>query len=439
MQSDLLKLAETLQRLFTEGVEALNRQLGFVQRQRLLAAGFLVRLLVFGWIGRPHRSFVELAEQAQVSAQALQQRLTDQAVALFQALLREALTHVFTARRPLIPLLQRFTAIEVHDATQLALPPSLAATCPACGGLDGQRGQASWKLPVRFDVLRGGLQPFELVAGKTSDRSAVAEPLTYVRAGMLYLADLGYFCLGRLREVVQREAHYVTRLPARVTVTGTDGPGQLVGRWLQQQRGDVVDTPVRIGEHGQLATRLVALRLPEAVAAARRRRRRAKSRKQRRPVSVNQLALCDWWVGITDLPAPALSVEEIRALYGLRWQVELLFKHWKQAGGLGCLHGRTAASVQVEYLAKLLGVVVTHWQALLAGGPLEGKNRLAIHRQVCAACDKLAAVLGAEGERSAVVAILEELAATLKRLRRRPRRKKTPSTRQRLYGKRVRA
>jgi hypothetical protein len=117
-------------------------------------------------------------------------------------------------------------------------------------------------------------------------------------------------------------------------------------------------------------------------------------------------------------------------LYGLRWQVELLFKHWKQVGGLGSIHGRTAASVQVEYLAKLLGVIVTHWQALLAGGPLEGKNRMAVQRLAKAACTELEKVLKAQGDLADWEAILADLAKAFQRLR---RRQKALTTRQKLY------
>jgi hypothetical protein len=439
MDGDHRKLGRALQALFTEGADALNEKIGWVERQRRFSCRSLVALLVFGWIDRPRRPFADLAMQAGVSVQALQQRLTEKAVAFFKALLQEALKISLTGRRPLIPLVRRFSGIQVHDATQLSLPASLAADYPACGGLDGQRGKAGWKLLIRFDLLTGGLLPFEVLPGKTSDRTALVEPLAELRAGMLYLADLGFFGLERLRQVVQQQAHYITRLPARVAVTGADEIGRMVGEWLRHRSADILDEWVWIGERRELRTRLVAFRLPEAVAAERRRKLRAKSRKRGRDVSMNQLALCDWWVGVTDLSAEECSVEEIRTLYGLRWQVELLFKHWKQAVGLGVVRGRTAHSVQVEYLAKLVGAVVTHCQALLSGGPLEGKNRQAIHRLVCAACTQLAAALATEAALDELITIMEHLAHSLQRLHRRPRRKRTASTRQRLYGKRVAA
>jgi len=437
MSGDFPKLATTLQWLFGAFVDQTNERVGWVQRQRKLDASAFVHLLVFSWIGHPQRCFAALAMKAGISVQALQQRCNDRAVPLFRAVFDEAVRTVISAPPPLIPLVRRFPGIVVDDSTQLTLPPSLEEFFPACGGLDGKRGKASWKLLIRYDVSTGQLEPFDLLPGKTSDRDLEQHPIRSLRAGMLYLADLGYFSLERLRQVRQSQAHYITRLPARLQITGANGKPALLGEWLHSRSEDRIDEEVRLGRHGEWATRLVALRVPASVAAERRRQLRAKSRKRGRVVSANQEALCDWWVAATDLGASELTADEVRTLYRLRWQVELLFKHWKQAGGLGTIHGRSAASVQVEYLAKLIGIVVTHWQELLAGGPLSGKNRAAVHRRVVEACERIAEQLAHDGGAEEIIRILEELAQWLKRLRPRPRRKKAPSARQLLYGKMV--
>ncbi len=440
MDGTVVRLAQGLQSLFGSIAESHNQQIGWIQRRRSLSAAGWVLLLVFGWVGHRWRHFAELAQLAGVTAQGLQQRLTDKAVQLFQAVCHEAMQQVFLSHRPLIPLLCRFRGIVIEDATQLPLPASLADRYPACGGLDGQRGRAGWKWLIRYDVLTGRLDPFTCLPGKTSERDADAQPAGAWQAGLLYLADLGYFAVARLRQILAAQAHYITRLPARVWVQGGgDDRGALVGLWLSRQVGPALDQSIRLGKTDGLTTRLVALRLPAAVAAERRRKLQAKDRQRGRTSSANQLALCDWWVAATDLPSTTFSVAQVQTLYRLRWQVELLFKHWKQAGGLGVIHGRTAASVQVEYLAKLLGVLVTHWQQLLGGGPLEGKNRMAMHRLVCAACGRIAAALRGPGALPVLIGILQELAVALTKLRRRSRRTKAPSSRQRVYGKRVTA
>lgn len=440
MNGDFRRLGITLQRLFGDFIEQTNQAVGWVKRKRKLSATQLATLLVFGWIGAHDACFAAMALHMKISPQALQQRLTAPAVQLFRALLDEALRNVFTSRPALIPLVRRFTGIVIDDSTQLALPAAMADTYPACGGLDGTKGKAGLKLLIRYDVVTGALAPFDLLPGKTSDRDLRINPLSQLKAGMLYLADLGYFSLERLRQVLHANAHYITRLPARLQVRDQEGSsGTMIGLWLKNRPETQIDAAIWMGERERLKTRLVALRVPEAVAAERRRKLQAKSRKRGRTVSDNQLALCDWWVGVTDLSAAQLSADEMRTLYGLRWQVELLFKHWKQASGLGQVHGEKPESVQVEYLAKLVGVIVKHWQELLGGGPLEGRNRMTVHRLVCHACHRVQEVLEAGHSLETLVAIFEELANALSKVPRRPRRKKAATTRQKLFGKRLAA
>src|SRR5262249_28717415 len=55
----------------------------------------------------------------------------------------------------------------------------------------------------------------------------------------------------------------------------------------------------------------------------------------------------------------------------LRWQIELLFRLWKDEGQVDQTRGRKPERVLCELLAKLLGQVVQHWATLLAGSPLE--------------------------------------------------------------------
>jgi hypothetical protein len=132
---------------------------------------------------------------------------------------------------------------------------------------------------------------------------------------------------------------------------------------------------VRLVGQAELPCRLAARRCPAEVASRRRQKRRAYTRpKKGREPSAAQLLLCDWLVFATNVPAERLSAKELWVVYRRCWQVELLFKRAKQLAGWGSSRGRTGERVLVELYAKPLGVVVLHWGALLAGGPLDGSS-----------------------------------------------------------------
>ena len=61
-----------------------------------------------------------------------------------------------------------------------------------------------------------------------------------------------------------------------------------------------------------------------------------------------------------------LSFEQVLALLRARWQVELLFKLWKESGLLDDWKASDPWRILCEVYAKLLAMVVQHWFVLLS-------------------------------------------------------------------------
>jgi hypothetical protein len=77
------------------------------------------------------------------------------------------------------------------------------------------------------------------------------------------------------------------------------------------------------------------------------------------------LKLCDWTLIVTNLDAEALSVHDALRLLRLRWQIELLFKLWKQQLALDEWRTRQPYHILSEVYAKLLLALVQHWLLIL--------------------------------------------------------------------------
>ncbi|MEI7557244.1 transposase [Candidatus Chlorohelix sp.] len=91
--------------------------------------------------------------------------------------------------------------------------------------------------------------------------------------------------------------------------------------------------------------------------------------------------MSEWLVYFTNLSGEKASLEEVVVLYRLRWQIELLFKLWKQAGGLEKWRSGKPYRILCEVYAKLIGVIVSHWLSLLSGWE-EGERSLVKASQV---------------------------------------------------------
>jgi hypothetical protein len=84
-------------------------------------------------------------------------------------------------------------------------------------------------------------------------------------------------------------------------------------------------------------------------------------------ISPEVLRLADWTLLLTDAPAKRLSLEEALVLLRERWQMELLYKLWKQHGQLEESASQCCWRILCERYAKLIGLLLQHWLIVLFG------------------------------------------------------------------------
>ena len=107
--------------------------------------------------------------------------------------------------------------------------------------------------------------------------------------------------------------------------------------------------------------RLIMTRLPQAVAERQRQKAKANARRHGRTISKSYLALLDWALFITNVPATMLQAEHVATLYRVRWQVELVFKMCKSFCGLDYVASLRPHRVLTELYARLIGVVLLYF------------------------------------------------------------------------------
>jgi hypothetical protein len=367
-------LAPRLQTHLTETAEVACQTHGVVQRVRQFSGATLVQTLVLGWLEAPDASLSALCQSAAtrgvaISPQGLAQRFTEALAMALQEVLAALVREVVAGPASAIPLLQRFGHVWLLDTTTIQLPDALHAVWPGCGGHAGY-GAAALKLAVELDLVTGQLAGPQLSAGRASDRSSPLLSGGHA-AGSLCIRDLGFFRLTQLRAASQRGERWLSRLMAGTAVYTADGT-----RWTQAdllqaagQRADgtaagVVDLPVELGRTTRLPARLLAERVPAAIARARRKRLRRAAQTKRQTVSAERLALADWTVLVTCLSPEELTLDEALALLRARWQIEQLFDLWKTHGGLDRSRSTQPWRILCEVYAKLIALVIQHWLVL---------------------------------------------------------------------------
>lgn len=250
-----------------------------------------------------------------------------------------------------------FARILVQDSSTIKLNEKLAAVYP--GGAN-QHGSTPGVLRLQavFDLLSQRWLSFALSPYVRNDQKASPDLLPLVQKNDLVLRDLGYFAIPVLQRIVQCGALFLSRFYFRTAVF--DLKGQPIDLLKLLRRKNRLDQWVLLGAREKMRVRLVALPVSAVVANARRRKARAHLQ-NRCQLSKEYLALQNWTLFVTNVAAEILSAQQVMALYGQRWQIEIIFKGWKSHFHLEAVSSSTTRQLlELAIYGKLLFITLTH-------------------------------------------------------------------------------
>lgn len=302
------------------------------------------------------------AQGTDVSQQALDKRFTESAVAFMKRIVEIMINFAISAQESVDwELTRRFPHVYVHDSTQISLPVELIKLWKGCGNTEEK---AALKIDLLYD-LNTGKARIHLCHGHEADNKS---PLLdeAVEAGSVHLKDLGYFKLDRLEEQGLRDEYYVSLLQYGTLIYQNKDDKEAIDvqalmQTYRKQGVRYAEQEVFIGATKKLKTRFVVTRLSEEAAARNRAHVIRKAKDKGRTASDAQLALCDFYLMITNVPATLLRKEEVAKLYGARWQIELMFKLWKSKGKIDESRSQNPWRILCEVYVKLLIVMIQHW------------------------------------------------------------------------------
>ncbi len=225
------------------------------------------------------------------------------------------------------------------------------------------RTGSQWR--IHYSLRWPGLacDHFELtpIQGGGTGESLTRHPL---RAGDHVLADRGYCRAGNFHHAAGRGAVTLVRLnPAALRLeTGTGEAFPLLARLATVTRpGQVREWPVRIPLEGAkaLPARLCLIRKSEAAVKVALKKLRHQASKDQHALRPETERCARFVMVLTTFPARGFPTARVLECYRLRWQVELLFKRFKQLAQLGHLPKHDAESAQAWLYGKLFVALLT--------------------------------------------------------------------------------
>jgi len=371
LMNTITQVVETLEQILEEEVEQLAREVGFVKRHVVLSGADFVQSLILGWLQEPEMTLDGLTQvlerrEVSISAPGLSQRFTPEAATLLQRVLERLCAEQMQVEPVEIALLKQFSAVILEDSSSITLPPTLAQVWRGCGGSPGA-SEAALKVFVRWDVLRGELQGPGLEQGRRNDKRG---PLAVedLPDGCLYVADLGFFGVERLSTIAHGgpdqpavKRYFVSRYQAKTVLQTRSGHRIALAGILPQQVGQVEEVGALLGQAGRLPVRVIMLRVPKDVADERRARIRESAQAQGRIPDEEVLFLADWTIVLTNVPRRRLCSEQVLVILRLRWQIERLFRLWKEHGFIDQWRSKKPWRILSEVYAKLAAMVIQQW------------------------------------------------------------------------------
>src|SRR5437660_12576471 len=106
--------AETIQRIIDEEAEQLAREVGFIQRLRVLSGADFVQSLILGWLQEPEIALDGLTQvlerrEVSISASGLSQRFTPEAATLLHRVLERLSDELMEVELVVIGLLNQYS------------------------------------------------------------------------------------------------------------------------------------------------------------------------------------------------------------------------------------------------------------------------------------------------------------------------------------------
>lgn len=367
--SNVSQIAQALQEILNERVEALAKETKFIQRMRQISGADFAQALIFGWLQEPEVTVAGLTQILQrravtISGPGMSLRFTPQSASFLERILQEVTQRQLQAEAVPIALLRQFQAVFVEDSSTISLPDQLAEVWRGCGGSAGT-SSAGLKLFVRWDVLNGKLEGPLITDGRHSDKRS---PLSVeeLPEGSLVIADLGFWSVARFSQIARlgqgrkRRRYFLSRWQPGTKLRRRTGAEIVLRGILPKQVGERIEFGAIVGEQ-RLPVRVCIERVPREVGDQRREDIRERAQDHGHKPSEEVLYLADWTIVITNLPSRLVSFDEVLILLRLRWQIERLFRLWKEHGHVEDWRSKKPWRILTEIYAKLAAMVIQQW------------------------------------------------------------------------------
>jgi hypothetical protein len=223
-----------------------------------------------------------------------------------------------------------FNRVLLRDSSTWQLPASLASFYQAKGL---SKTKSSIKLDYCVDYLTGKVEQIVLASGFVTDATLNMQHKPDYQKNDLIINDLAYWNYKAFKSYHDQEAYFVSRLKSDASLFDSQTGDSIKLEDILPPQDTTVCLECYLAHpkthKNSIPVRVFIEKVPQTVQQQRLKKLQEQAKKQQWNLSDLRIKLCAYNLYVTNASEQQLPKALIRLIYGIRWQIEIIFKIWK--------------------------------------------------------------------------------------------------------------
>ncbi|WP_040401581.1 IS4 family transposase, partial [Cecembia lonarensis] len=247
-------------------------------------------------------------------------------------------------------------------STKFALPDPFSEKYRGYGG-NIRQSSSLISIQYEYDFISGQSMDLRLTSGLLNDQSDSADFTHDILEKDLFLRDLGYSTLKFMAKIHSAGAYFINRLSPNVNCYSdlvSNNPIDLNKylHKLKKHRLDYIEVFVYLGKKDRVPARLILSLADEDTYQKRLKKTTKQAKSTGNNVSEKFKARARLNIMVTNVPSEVLKTNEIRKVYAMRWQIELIFKAWKSLVNIEEFNSKKIHRFECQLYGKLIWIIL---------------------------------------------------------------------------------
>jgi hypothetical protein len=350
-----------------EKINETAKKCGFVIRESKLTGFRFLDMLLFTHFNHKELSLNDLSVQLKarygisIKKQSVNERFTQTAVSFFKIILEDVI-NISVQKTNKIDF-TKYEKVRIKDSTAFQLPEPMQNNYPGSGGSGSKAGA---RIQFEYDLKAGKILDLSLHPYNIQDTKNAKDTIDDINTNELIIRDLAYTAIPNLKKIEAKGSFYLNRLNTTTKAYTSSNKKDFVEldfasifKQMKTQKINRLEKLVYIGKE-RFKTRIIIELLPQKKYEQRVRKAKKQATKKGRKLGKNYLSKIGLNIFITNTD---IKSEDIRILYTMRWQIELMFKIWKSIGEIDKIGKMKVARFEVSLFGKLIWIAL-NWHIL---------------------------------------------------------------------------